>query len=247
MTEGKKIKKTKERSISYPMFSLESAVGRLISLDQNLGKGPYSREDAAKGMGYGGLNGASARAVSALVQYGLLDRNGNTYSLSLLSNNIIHPTSESEKAEAIRMAAVNPKLFSVLADRYKGQSLPGLLENIVLREGIGAAYAKEVTIVFKETLQFAGILVNGVVSLQNNETNTSVDSPLDVPSTSVFEQPVEKDTKDVMKVQENIFSDKGEGWMFTFRSVKPITRVLKMALIDAIGNWEDGVEPKETK
>lgn len=85
MKENISINTTKQRSAAYPVINLESAINRLILLNQSLGKGPYSRTDAAKGMGYSGLSGASSRTVAALVQYGLLDRSGNTYSLSELS------------------------------------------------------------------------------------------------------------------------------------------------------------------
>lgn len=233
------LKKTKERSVAYPIFNLESAVNRLVSLYQGLGKGPYSREDAAKGMGYSGLNGASARAVAALVQYGLIDRNGNTYSLSLLSNSIIHPTEELEKSIALKKAAVNPKLFLSLVETYKGQSLPGLLENIITRKGVGASYAKDVSTIFKDTLQFAGILVNGVVNSQDTEMDTTVSSESNSTSSELLPAPKEIDSLTTGNAPENVFSDKGDGWTFTFRSSRPFTRELKITLIDAISDWEE--------
>jgi hypothetical protein len=171
MTENTISKRKLDRSTSYPILNLKTAIDRLITLHQSLGKGPYSREDATKGMGYSGLSGASSRAVAALVQYGLLDRVGNTYSISLLSNDILHPESEIQKNRALKVAATKPKIFSTILKEYQGQSLPTMLENILIRKNISSNCAKDVVANIKETFMFAGILVNGVVNFNQENTN----------------------------------------------------------------------------
>jgi hypothetical protein len=51
--------------------------------------------------------------------------------------------------------------------------------------------------------------------------------------------PKEIDSLTTGNAPENVFSDKGDGWTFTFRSSRPITRELKITLIDAISDWEE--------
>jgi hypothetical protein len=82
----------KERSHAYPVMALADALTRISNINENLGlQGRYNRETIATGMGYSGLSGTSARAVAALAQYGLLDREKDQYSLSRLAKNTLHP------------------------------------------------------------------------------------------------------------------------------------------------------------
>lgn len=126
-------------------------------------------------------------------------------------------------------------MFDKLIEKFKNQSLPGLLENILLREGVSGNSVKDVAVIFKETLQFAGILVNGVV--------TDIFSDLEV-----FKK-TEKDRKEnenlvsnlstfdfLSKKQETVnkfvFTDSGSGWNLTINSDKPLTSEIKKSLID---------------
>lgn len=234
--------KNVERSVAYPAVTLEVAIELVSKLRSALGKTPYSREEAAKALGYSGISGASARAVAALVHYGLLDRNGNTYSTSELAEEIIHPTDETglSKKQAIAKAALAPKLFDRLVDKFRNQSLPGLLENILLREGVSSNSAKDVAIIFKETLQFAGMLVNGVVVdsfsgpgvsdragqdnlVNENKANSNLYNFLDQTDLLSKKQEPKKNF---------VFTDSGSGWNLVVNSDKPLTSEVKKALID---------------
>ena len=86
--------KKRERSVAYPGIPLEEAVAAALSLRTALGKAAFSREDAANALGYKGVSGASSVKVASLVHYGILNRTGNTYVLSELSERISHPPSE---------------------------------------------------------------------------------------------------------------------------------------------------------
>lgn len=158
------VKAKNERSIAYPGIPLGDAIEYNSKLRGSLGKGPYSRQDAAKALGHAKLTGPAARKVAALVHYGLLERSGNTYSQSPLSQDIFQPLSEEQKNLAVKRAAVNPRLFKGLCQKFSGQALPTMLQNIVIREGVSEGAGAEVVRIFKETMTFAGLLMNGVLA-----------------------------------------------------------------------------------
>lgn len=163
-TELNQNKTHRERSTSYPAVSLEQSIILASQLKDALGKGPYSREAASKAMGHQKETGASAAKIAALVHFGLLNRVGNTYSQSSLATRILLPTSEQDKQFAIKEAVRTPKLYKLLINAYEGSSLPSLLKNILVNNyGILEKYSANVAEIFKKSLEFAGLLKNGVI------------------------------------------------------------------------------------
>lgn len=157
-------KKLINRSSAYPAISLDEAIELAGTLRRQLGKGPYDRGSAAKAIGYSGVNGASAKKIAALSHFGLLTRSGNTYSQSVLADSILLSTSEQEKRNSIAQASKTPKLYKSLIEKYNGLGLPVLLENIIVREyKISEKVANQVAKDFKKSIEFSGLLQNGVV------------------------------------------------------------------------------------
>lgn len=156
-------KKKKERSVAYPGVSLSQSIDFTKDIRSALGSGPYSREEAAKALGHESLTGPAARKVAALVHFGLLSRTGNTYSQSELASNIINFISEEEKERNIQQAALEPKLYKSLHEKFLNQSLPKMFPSILMREGVSESAAAEVARLFIDSMEFAGLLRNGVV------------------------------------------------------------------------------------
>jgi hypothetical protein len=183
-------KKTKrDRSTAYPAIPLGEAIEYSKKLIAAYPKSQFDRASAAASMGYATLSGASAPKVAALAHYGLLDRKGNAYKNSDLAERILHYSTEEEKAEAILEAVKHPKLFESLIGEYSGRALPPTLNNILVRQyKIGLKVADTVVQIFKDSLEFAGLYSNGIVSenasqdigdLKNgrgNSTNTEMGS-----------------------------------------------------------------------
>ncbi len=171
MTDETTTKLKRNRSSANPKFNLQQTVGFLEALYKALGKGPYSRQAISEALGHGKLNGTSIRKAASLAHYGLLTRKGTAYSPSNLSDRILMPTSPEDKAKAIMEAVQQPTLYAKLIDKYKGQSLPDLLKNILAREyGINAKSSVEVADTFIESVEFAGILKSGVITATVPET-----------------------------------------------------------------------------
>lgn len=169
-------KKNSFRSTPYPSRTLSESITDLDTVRKNLGKGSYSRTSVAQSLGHSGLSGAAVRKVAALVHYGLLERVGNTYRYSSLSDRILFPVNEEDKSHAIKEAALFPKLYFSLTDRYSGSAIPPMLENILIQQfKVSDQVAKSASDDFVKTMEFAGLLRNGIL-YNTTEEVTTIDS-----------------------------------------------------------------------
>jgi hypothetical protein len=237
MEKEEKAKKTRERSTPYPGVPLEKAIAMVAEIKVALGKGPYSRTAAAQALGHSTLTGPAARKVAALVHYGLLDRSGgDAYVLGKTVNDILHPISEDQRRGAIALAAVQPKLFSKLIQQYSGQGLPRMLSSILIRDGVSSGAAEEVATIFSETLSYAGLLKNGVISGGVPIVATTEDTG---PSEQVVALAVSPAEQSTPVHAGYMFSDSGDGWSLTIKAAKPLNSNIRKALIDLTEKLED--------
>lgn len=170
-------KKHHERSSPYPSSNLETALENIVTLKEKLGKGPYSRDEAAKALGYKGVNGISAGKIAACGYFGLLTRSGSSYSLSELADQIINYTSEAERQVAIVTACKTPALYNKLLQSYNEQALPQMLANILSRNyGIADKASDLAARTFRESVEFAGLMKNGII-LVNADTSLPTETP----------------------------------------------------------------------
>jgi hypothetical protein len=178
--EKQQTKQPKDRSVAYPGIPVSDAIDLTLKLRDSLGRGPYSREEAAKALGHSKLTGPAARKVAALVHYGLLERTGNTYIQTQLAQDILKPLSDESKLIAIKKAAMSPRLFQKLSQKFGGQALPSMLQNILIREGVSEGAADDVVRIFTESMKFSNLLVNGVltkVTIEDESESVSTDQP----------------------------------------------------------------------
>jgi hypothetical protein len=140
------------RSPNYPAMSLVEAIQQIQKLSGKIGQHPAPRGAVATSMGYSGLHGASATAISALSKYGLLERVGEDYKLSERAMRIIAPHNRGEKLQALEEAAHEPALFAELMDHFKGE-IPGdeLLRSYLIRKGFAQAAVPSVITAYRET------------------------------------------------------------------------------------------------
>lgn len=167
-------KKAKKRSASYPAFSIQEVIEATKSLKEQLGDGPYSRDSMAIALGYKGITGSSSMKIASCVHFGLLDRNGNTYSQSELANHILNFISEEERVSSLLIAFGKPALYQKLISEYSGKSLPLMLERILIRNyGIQENAVKSAVSTFKESAEYAGALKNGVLTMSVEQVEAS--------------------------------------------------------------------------
>lgn len=249
--ESKKVQKKRERSAAYPACSLNTSLDDITNLKERLGKGPYSREEAAKALGYSGINGISAGRIAACVHYGLLARTGSTYSISELASRILSPTSESEKQLAIAEAFQSPALYNKLVQTYTGQALPTMLSNILSRNyGIADRAAENAARTFKESAEFAGMLHNGVITqletsaaeATNQDSQPAINDNHPVESVASDFQASETSGQDHYK--ERGVNESGDGWTLkiVLRYADSLPREIRRRVNDLISDADDIVD-----
>src|SRR5271155_5888309 len=109
------------RSPNYPSLSLPEALEKVKLVYERQHTYGAPREVVVKSMGYNGINGASATAISALHKYGLLEGRGEEVRVSDRAMRYLNPMSDEERAEAIRDAAFEPTLFRELSEKFPGR------------------------------------------------------------------------------------------------------------------------------
>lgn len=176
--------KNRTRSPSYPTFGLEEAIRRAQTL-YNAGEGQHfipldaiaeHWESAPKSSGF-------LQAIAALKQFGLLEDEGSGENrrarLSNLALDILlHPEGSSERDEALKTAALTPKIHRELWEKYNGK-LPAADSSIryyLLRERMEGVFNKDYVDAFisqfRATIAFAGL----------EQSDTRLDNGGDAPS-----------------------------------------------------------------
>ena len=176
------------RSPNYPSLSLPEALDkvRLIYQIQHTHGAP--REVVVKSMGYAGINGASATAISALSKYGLLEGRGDEIRVSDRAMRFLNPLNDQERSEAILEAAREPLLFQELTEKFPGP-LPNeeVLRNYLIRNGFAPAAVSGVILAYRETLAYAEREARGLspasVEATESPPYSSVGAAIPAPTT----------------------------------------------------------------
>jgi hypothetical protein len=144
------------RSPNYPQLSLPAAVDRVARIFAKEHRHPAPRDVVAQHLGYKGLNGASAGAISALLKYGLLEQEGESVHVTDRAISILHPSSSQEKLSALQEAARSPALFNELLEQFNGR-LPSdeNLRSFLIRRGYSQNALTAVIEVLRETMATA--------------------------------------------------------------------------------------------
>jgi hypothetical protein len=149
----------KVRSPNYPGLTLSESISRLREFYDREKTAHTAPEVAVKAWGYGGLNGASARVLGALRQYGLLQDVGKDVKVSERGLAILlDPASSAEYRDALAAAAREPAIFAEILQEYP-ESLPseqGLVAYLVRRRGFTEEGARKLNAVLRDTLALVG-------------------------------------------------------------------------------------------
>ena len=158
-----KIKKS--RSCSYPAIALNQAIDLAKKLFDNLGQGPHSRQNAARGLGYNSFSGAVSTKIGSLVQFGLLLRQNGQYLVSNLAKSAFtYPSEESEPA--IEELAQKPALYQKLINKFSANGLPKELAAILTNDfKITKKAAALAAQNFIASMEFGGLLKDGILAL----------------------------------------------------------------------------------
>jgi hypothetical protein len=160
---GPQAKSKKERSPNYPQMSLKAAIERARQFYAEEKKQAAPAVVAMKHLGFSSPSGPARVVLSTLVKYGLLDEEGRgenrQVKLSRLALNILldeRPES-SERDEAIKLAALKPKILANLWVKW-GPDHPSeaTVRTYLIRDlHFTDSAADDLIRVYKDTVEFA--------------------------------------------------------------------------------------------
>jgi hypothetical protein len=173
---------TAVRSPNYPALSLSDAIQRLQQLYRRVSRGEFTVNDAAGAWKYKSVSGPVKRQVAALRHYGLIDRKrGGNARVSCRGLTIVLRTPESgEYRNAIREAALIPSLFQELYTAQRHTAADDVLRQyLVVERNFGREGAEQFIGVFRATMTLAGLTETGIMSGQEEESESDGDTMLE--------------------------------------------------------------------
>jgi len=178
----------KFRSPNYPAVSLKEAVDRTRRLFGEARQSSVSEEAAVKAIGYTGLTGPSRGMLSALKKYGLVeDAPGGGVRISKLAMGILHATSDGERVENTRKAALLPPLFRRFHTEFSGVTDP-ILRSHLVREGFSDDGATKAIRAFRQTAEFANLSQSEAI-LDDTEDDDSEETEPEVSTKPLIANP----------------------------------------------------------
>ena len=165
----------KTRSPAYPLIDLEKAIDCAKKLYDHAKLHEVNKAAVGESWKMSHLSGTFLGYVAALKTFGLVASSGAKeqlkYKLTKDSERIIlDQTNSPEKKEAIQRAAMAPKIYQELWEKFGKDGVDGsveasVLSNYLILDRPGPRYnptaAKLVIKHYKSTLAFAGVLDNG--------------------------------------------------------------------------------------
>ena len=170
--------KDRSRSPRFPSYSLSEAVSYVGRIYQGVHRSPIDAATAFKLMGFAGRSGASATALGAIRQFGLIEGSGDGTRVSQLALRILEPESEYERNQGLLEAANQPEVFRAISDRFEGR-VPLMDEPIrayLIRElGFSKRGVEECVASYRQTTDF----IVGLVSAPGTDSTKAKLDPIE--------------------------------------------------------------------
>jgi len=147
---------SKSRSPNAPGISLEQALATVQKLYKAIVNASVPAEVAAQSLNYSGMNGAALTTLGALSAYDLIDRVKGKVGVSSTARTILHPMSEDARKEALRKAALEPRIFTEIHEQLHNCA-PNVLENFLIHQDFTPERAKKVAAVYAQNAAFANL------------------------------------------------------------------------------------------
>jgi len=156
-----------KRSPSFPFINLREALARARVFYEAEGRNEAPLEVAARHWGYSEGSSTTNRTVAALAAMGLLEVHDRKARLTGRAVKILADDREPspERERLIQEAALLPRLHRKLRERYGGDSPSDetLRYHLIDAEGFNTGSAAAFIRLFRETLEFAGLVGQPVI------------------------------------------------------------------------------------
>lgn len=109
------------RSPRYPRYALPASIAYARRFYEGAHRSLVDTLTAYKVMGFTGKTGASATALGSVRQYGLIEAPKGGVRISQLGLQLLEPSNEEERVEALLVAANQPTVFAQLNAHFSGE------------------------------------------------------------------------------------------------------------------------------
>ncbi len=159
------------QSPTYPSTPLNQAIDFVSKVYKSERTNIVDRNVAVQAMGYNGISGRSAKVLSDLTQYGLLEKAGKSaVRVSKRSVEILHPESDASRRTALRGAAFEPELFQRISQRFPdGLPSEAALRSYFMREEFTDAAIPSAIRAYLQTCQFLEEFVGAESEIYSHE------------------------------------------------------------------------------
>lgn len=208
---------SKNRSKAYPAYSLNEALNFLEKFIDYPMHRPISIETASKEIGINSKTKSFTYKISTAKQFGLITIiKGTGFCITEIGYKIIRPTEPEEEIQKYKINCFKlPPLYEKLISDYNGKSIPTskIFENILMNNyGITPNVANLVASKFIETANELGVILNGILDLENpiksnnKETNENLVSDANNVDTNLEKEEADalgEDSKLVIPMNNN--------------------------------------------
>lgn len=146
---------TRHRSPNYPAAGLGEAVNLLLRFYSEAKRTSVDELTAAQAIGYQTLNGASRTKLSVLKKYGLLDEADGRLRVSDLGIRLVVPSGETDRADALREAALRPDIFREVHSTHAEASSSVLVNYLMREKGFSEDGARAFDAAYRDTVKVA--------------------------------------------------------------------------------------------
>lgn len=166
---GKKSRKPALPQSDVPTRSLSEALRVPRAIAEHLAKEPSTPLQVAKALGMQPTTGPFRAITSSSVADGLTDGAAWAERISLgdLGRRIVAPTEEASTAEAMRNAAMRPRVTRLFLEKYNGSKWPraDIGRNVLEEMGVPTEQSERALALIKADAEFIGALtdINGAV------------------------------------------------------------------------------------
>jgi hypothetical protein len=169
------VKKVRLRSPAYPAIDLGEAIERAKALYDQDKTAVVAMDTAAKHIGFAKAHGQALMFLSALRKFGLVEypSDGKVVVTRRAVEILTFPNGHERKLRAMQEAALNPAIYSELLEKYKDSGLPSdeaISAELVSDRGFNPSAVGAFLRDFRESLEYAGLLSDGVLALSPDES-----------------------------------------------------------------------------
>lgn len=182
--EKAEMKKSRDRSPSYPAMSLKVSIDRMVAFDKYFGRHSAPVDKAALAWGMKAKSSQAFSTLAALKSFGLIGYgDGRTAALSTDGRNYLRAQQDSVKQEILGRCALKPKAISTYWAKWGADRPPDpiCLDELVLKGDFNQNAAPAFLKVYDDTIAYAGLANSDKIELNKNRHGDNVVSKPETP------------------------------------------------------------------